>query len=99
MNKEPLLVATGITKTFSAPDPILLLRGINLSLFEQESVAIVGKSGEGKSTLLHILATLDTPTEGTLSLFGQAATTSNSPRLRNEQIGFVFQAFHLLNDI
>ncbi len=93
-----VLKAENITKTFLEPAPLELLKGINLEVGHGQSVAIVGKSGEGKTTLLHILGSLDEPTSGTLTILGQNITAQNKNILRNRSIGFVFQAFHLLED-
>lgn len=93
-----LLSADAITKTFLDPVPLELLKGITLKLLAGQSMAIVGKSGEGKTTLLHILGTLDEPTTGTLSILGEPVRQENKNLLRNRHLGFVFQAFHLLDD-
>jgi lipoprotein-releasing system ATP-binding protein len=76
-----------------------VLKGVNLDLAIGETVAIVGASGIGKSTLLHILGTLDRPDSGTLEFQGQDVFHYNDARLaqfRNRTIGFVFQFHHLL---
>jgi lipoprotein-releasing system ATP-binding protein len=76
-----------------------VLQGVDLSIRSGEAVAIVGPSGVGKSTLLHILGTLDRPTTGSLEFRGEDVF-SKSPeemaRLRNQTVGFVFQFHHLL---
>ncbi len=94
----PLLEAKNIFKAFYHPIVVNILKGISLQVFPEESVAIVGRSGEGKSTLLQILGTLEEPCEGSLYIAGHQAVASNRTRLRNEKIGFVFQSFHLLED-
>jgi len=94
----PILSAKKITKTFSAPSSVSILKGIDLDLFPQEAIAILGKSGEGKSTLLHILGTLDTPTSGTLEINGKLTSEQELALLRNAHIGFVFQQAHLLEE-
>lgn len=93
-----LLEAKEIIKTFSHPKEIQILKGISLEIQAGESVAIVGRSGEGKSTLLQILGTLEDPTDGMLFIEGDKVTHSNKTTLRNKKIGFVFQSFHLLED-
>jgi len=97
MNREIVLRATGIQKRFTKPVPFELLSGVDLSLYSGEKVAIVGKSGEGKTTLLHILATLDQPTSGTVEILGRK--DYDICKTRNADIGFVFQSFCLLQDL
>lgn len=99
-NKEriPLIEAKNISKAFYNPAVVPILKSISLQVHLGESVAIVGRSGEGKSTLLQILGTLEEPCEGSLYIEGQKVQASNRSRVRNEKIGFVFQSFHLLED-
>ena len=76
-----------------------VLKGVNLEVKKAEIVAIVGASGVGKSTLLHLLGGLDRPTEGTTFYEGEdifALNDQELDRFRNEEIGFVFQFHHLL---
>lgn len=96
--KDPVLIAENICKSYEHPAPFLLLRGISLIVQPGETIAITGRSGEGKTTLLHILGTLDTFSSGTLTIAGQEISNSNRDRLRNNHIGFIFQSFHLLED-
>jgi lipoprotein-releasing system ATP-binding protein len=95
-----LLRAEGLRKTFRTGDgSIEVLRGIDLQVAEAERVAIVGASGVGKSTLLHILGTLDRPTSGTLHFRGRDLLAQDPQHLaefRNRSLGFVFQFHHLL---
>ncbi len=80
---------------------IHVLRGIDFDLNEGERVAIVGESGVGKSTLLHILGTLDRPTSGRVLYRGQEISPDNEDGLsefRNRDVGFVFQFHYLLPD-
>ncbi len=75
-----------------------VLSNIQFSLKPQESVAVVGRSGVGKSTLLNILGLLDIPDSGEYWLNGQSVPdVSEWPALRNQYFGFVFQSFHLLS--
>jgi len=86
----------------SAGHTLPILRGVDLDVAHGESVAIVGRSGGGKSTLLHLLGLLDRPTAGTVEVCGVETTTASRSvrdRLRREQIGFVFQFYHLLPEL
>ena len=89
-----------VTKVFQHGGRTLgVLKGIDLELRPGEVVAVVGASGVGKSTLLHIVGTLDSPTAGRI-LFDGTDVTSLSPTaladFRNRHVGFVFQFHHLL---
>ncbi len=98
-NDTPLFVAQGLAKEFLSPLRISVLRGIDLTIRKGEMLAIVGTSGTGKTTLLHILGTLDRPTGGTLLHQGADIFSLDDQRLsafRNRSIGFVFQFHHLL---
>ncbi|MBQ9395880.1 MAG: ABC transporter ATP-binding protein [Proteobacteria bacterium] len=78
-----------------------VLRGINLELPPASMVSIRGRSGAGKSTFMHLLATLDTPTSGSILFGGQDVFTyspSELSRFRNENIGLMFQFHHLLSE-
>lgn len=63
-----------------------------------ETVAIMGRSGQGKSTLLQILGTLEKPCSGELTIAGQTISRFNCGKIRNQHIAFIFQSFHLLED-
>jgi len=79
--------------------PLILLEGVDLTVFPGETVAVLGASGSGKSTLLGLLAGLDTPSHGRVLLDGQDLTTLDEDgraRLRARLLGFVFQSFQLL---
>ncbi len=93
-----ILRATNITKTFKTPTLVSVLKNISLEVNAGETIAITGKSGEGKTTLLHILGTLEPPTEGQLEICGIPAVPSVYSQLRNQKIGFIFQAYNLLED-
>jgi lipoprotein-releasing system ATP-binding protein len=90
----------GLRKTFEhGGRQIEVLRGIDLTVEAGEMVAVVGASGVGKSTFLHVLGTLDGPTAGAILFDGEDVTRLPAPRLadfRNRSIGFVFQFHHLL---
>ncbi|MBM3198662.1 MAG: ATP-binding cassette domain-containing protein [Chlamydiae bacterium] len=91
-----LLEAKNICKTFFTPSPLEVLQNISLTVHRGESIAIVGKSGSGKSALLHILGTLDAPTKG--SVFFPHAASFALEKLRMYKIGFIFQSFYLLEE-
>lgn len=95
-----ILKAEGVQKFYQLVDRRLdILNKVAISVKENEFVAIVGPSGAGKSTLLHILGGLDKPNGGNVFLNDQNVYKLNDAkraRLRNEQVGFVFQFYHLL---
>jgi lipoprotein-releasing system ATP-binding protein len=97
---SPLIVARGIDKGYATPaGRVEVLRGLDLEVAEGEMLAILGASGVGKSTLLHILGTLDRADAGTLTFGGEDLFRLPEARLRefrNASIGFVFQFHHLL---
>jgi lipoprotein-releasing system ATP-binding protein len=99
-NEEAVLVLQDIHKTYSLlGNSIEVLKGITLNIAPGESLAVMGASGVGKSTLLHIMGSLEPPTKGTV-LFGDRKVGDMDEaalcRLRNREIGFVFQFHHLL---
>ncbi len=95
-----MIEVKGLQKTFSHPSGELhVLKGIDLAIKEGEMTAVVGASGVGKSTLLHILGTLDRPTAGKIYYDGVDVFGLHEKELtafRNKRIGFVFQFHHLL---
>jgi lipoprotein-releasing system ATP-binding protein len=99
---EVLLQAEQISKSYGeGAQAIRVLENLDLTLRRTERVAIVGESGIGKSTLLHILGTLDRPTSGKVLLDGVDFFALSEPELaalRNREIGFIFQFHHLLPD-
>ncbi len=97
---ERLLEVDGVWKRFATGEGTLeVLRGVSFRVDEGDRIAVVGQSGVGKSTLLHILGTLDHPSEGTvrfrgIDVFGLSPQAL--ARFRNRSLGFVFQFHHLL---
>jgi lipoprotein-releasing system ATP-binding protein len=100
--RTPLLVAQGVEKEYrSKAEPLRVLKGVNLTVHEAELVAVVGASGIGKSTLLHVLGALDRPTAGSVLFRGEdlfARSDADLTRFRREEVGFVFQLYNLLTD-
>jgi lipoprotein-releasing system ATP-binding protein len=97
---EVLLQSIGVEKSyFTGAGALPVLKGVDVEINRGEIVAVVGASGVGKSTLLHILGALDRPTNGKVSLNSVDIFSKNDKELasfRNKTIGFVFQFHHLL---
>jgi len=97
---DAVIATRGLTKVFGLNgNAVHALRGIDLEVRRGEFVALVGPSGSGKSTLMAILGCLDSPTDGTYALDGQAVEGLSGgalARIRNEKVGFVFQTYNLL---
>jgi lipoprotein-releasing system ATP-binding protein len=95
-----VIAASNLTKSFTDGGlETHVLASINLTVNKGDRLAIVGSSGSGKSTLLHILGGLDSPTQGEVLVSGQnihAMKSHAASRLRNQQLGFVYQFHHLL---
>jgi len=98
--RVPIIQVHNLEKTYlTARGPLTLFRGLDLEINEGELVAIVGQSGTGKSTLLHILGALDTPTAGTVHCASTNVadlTPRQAAAFRNSQIGYVWQFHYLL---
>ncbi len=96
----PVLRAQGLGQRVTGPGGVLtILDGIDLEVAPGEAVAIVGPSGAGKSTLLGLLAGLDAPSAGDVTIFGQslgALDEDGRAALRAGRVGFVFQTYHLV---
>jgi putative ABC transport system ATP-binding protein len=92
-----------ITKTYIlGSEPVHALKGISFSIEQGEYVAIMGTSGSGKSTMMHIIGCLDRPTSGEYLLDAQAVQNLSEDDLavvRNQAIGFIFQQFNLLGQM
>ncbi|HEY8120307.1 MAG TPA: ABC transporter ATP-binding protein [Myxococcota bacterium] len=100
-SSEPILRAERLCKRFESPagDEIVVLHELELSVQPGETVAILGQSGVGKSTLLHVLGTLDQPSSGSVRFRGEdafAKAPDDLARFRGRSLGFVFQLHHLL---
>ncbi len=102
MNKEIISIER-IDKSFGEGDEILqVFKNFSLSLYQGESIGLVGASGSGKSTLLHIICGLDRPDSGSVKIQGIDITELNydeRSKLRNTEIGFVYQFHHLLPEL
>jgi lipoprotein-releasing system ATP-binding protein len=94
------LVVSDLHKSYPTPgEPLVVLRGVSMTVRPGESVAVVGPSGSGKSTLLNVIGTLDRPTSGGVRMEGKdpfALSEQALARFRGERIGFIFQDHHLL---
>jgi lipoprotein-releasing system ATP-binding protein len=91
----PQLEVRGLRKTYD-DGRIEALRGVDLTIDAGEYIAISGASGSGKSTLLHLLGGLDVPTSGQVLFNGQSLDQIGLDDYRARQLGFIFQAFHLI---
>jgi len=98
-----ILKADGIHKSYRmGVAKVRVLKGVDLAVKKGEFVAIVGASGSGKSTLLHILGALDKPDKGVVKFEGRDLNRysgSELNRFRNKMVGFVFQFYHLLDEL
>lgn len=99
-NREEIISIEDIRKTYEVgTQEVNALAGVNLKIWRNDYVAIMGPSGSGKSTLMNILGCLDTPTSGRYVLNGTDVSRMDEDELaevRNKEIGFVFQTFNLL---
>jgi len=95
-----VLRTENLGKQVSSPEgPLTILEDVNLEIGAGESVALIGPSGAGKTTLLALLAGLDQPSTGRVSLCGEDLTALDEDgraRVRGKHVGFVFQSFHLV---
>ncbi len=103
MSDDVLLVGEEVEKEYRVgPEVVRVLRGATVSVGAGEVVALVGASGVGKSTLLHVMGTLDRPTAGRVTwrgddLFGRGE--AELVKFRREEVGFVFQFYNLLGEM
>jgi ABC-type lipoprotein export system ATPase subunit len=100
VDEQPILRTWALARTYHrGPNPVPVLRSIDLEVYQGEWVAVIGPSGSGKSTLLNILGLLDHPDAGVYELAGDDVSDlgdSEQATVRNRRIGFVFQSFQLL---
>ncbi len=100
MNNQVVLSCENLAKHFTDGErKIQIFEQLNFSVEAGETIAIMGASGTGKSTLLHLLGGLDSPNHGEIHIKGQAMSALNNKQrglLRNEHLGFVYQFHHLL---
>ncbi|MCI6813397.1 MAG: ABC transporter ATP-binding protein [Lachnospiraceae bacterium] len=101
MSRKKVLEIKNLVKSYGTKEiQAKVLKGIDLTIYEKDFIAIMGPSGSGKTTLLNILSTIDRPTQGTVILDGQdILTVSNKElsKIRRDKIGFVFQDYNLLD--
>ncbi len=101
MNDNKVVEIKNLIKSYGARDfQTTVLKGIDLTIYKDDFIAIMGPSGSGKTTLLNILSTIDKPTQGSVMLDGHDVThISNKElaKLRKDKIGFVFQDYNLLD--
>jgi lipoprotein-releasing system ATP-binding protein len=97
-----ILRVSDLKKTYSKNGvEINVIKGIDIDIYEGDLITIMGPSGAGKSTFLHILGTLDKPSEGDIFFRDRNVkrfSEDEESRFRNEKVGFVFQFYHLLQD-
>jgi lipoprotein-releasing system ATP-binding protein len=100
---DPLLAAADLEREYRmGPELVRVLRGVTLTVGHGELVAVVGASGVGKSTLLHLLGALDRPTAGQVTFAGEdvfGRSDAALARLRRTELGFVFQFYNLLGEM
>ena len=97
---KKVIEVKNLYKLYRVGDEIVrALDGVNFEIYEGEFCAIVGTSGSGKSTLLNMLAGLEKPTKGEVSIAGKHIKKLNEEQLvtfRRDHVGFIFQSFHLM---
>lgn len=100
MNTDPIVQAAGLTRTVSTGSSTLtIVDDVSIDIYSGEAVAVVGASGSGKTTLLALLAGLDVPSAGRVSIDGHELSQMDEDgraRIRRDRVGFVFQSFQLL---
>jgi lipoprotein-releasing system ATP-binding protein len=103
MEIRSMLTAVNLHKTYRKnAEKVQVLRGLDLEVHRGEYLSVVGASGSGKSTMLHLLGTLDRPDQGEIHLEGRRIDNLSSElrdALRNNTFGFIFQFYHLLPEL
>jgi len=100
---DRIIEVSGLKRSFQKDGIVIeVLKGVDFTADKGEFITIMGPSGAGKSTFLHIIGTLDKPTEGKVLFGGQdimSFSEDEQSRFRNEKVGFIFQFYHLLQDL
>ncbi|MGD2170315.1 MAG: ABC transporter ATP-binding protein [Chlamydiota bacterium] len=94
-----VIEVSNLSKSFYFPKKVDVLKDVSLSIEKGKSAAIMGASGEGKTTLLHLIGSLEKPDCGKVLIKGKEVTTKNCASIRNSLIGFIFQTSNLLEDL
>ncbi len=101
--KQPMIVLTDVSKEYQSGDKkVRILKGINLTIYEQEFLVILGESGCGKTTLLNIIGGMDSMTDGTMTVEGKDFSHPSEKELtkyRRDYLGFVFQSYNLMPNL
>jgi putative ABC transport system ATP-binding protein len=98
---DALIQISDVTKKYDA-DGVAAVNHVTMQIAEGEAVAVMGPSGSGKSTLLNLIAGLDRPTSGTVTVAGERIDRLSETRLarfRRSRIGMIFQFFNLIDDL
>jgi len=100
---DPIARARGLRKTYGKDDGLIrAVDSVDLDITRGETLAVMGPSGCGKSTLLHLIGGLDRPSDGELWLRGRRIDQLSEralAQMRRREVGFVFQAFHLMDEL
>ena len=103
MDPSAMVTGFGLHKTYrKSAEKVPVLRGLDIEVHKGEFLSVIGASGSGKSTMLHLLGTLDRPDEGQIYLDGRRIDNLPSEQrdqLRNQTFGFIFQFYHLLPEL